>query len=162
MKNYILFLSLIMCLNIHSQNKYETDSIKAYSLIKKEMISLKKKGVATNNTISLFDDTGKIIIAWKEKEKYRAIRMYYKGRKCNKSKKQRLSKLDKKNIEVILKNPQILSKISNLTCDETVHSFNKIYVSVENYNNSFFSHCEQNNEVASLVSLYFSLRGTNR
>lgn len=158
MKNYVLFLSLIMCLNMHSQNRYETDSIKAYSLINKEITSLKEKGIPTTNLISLFDDTGKIVIAWKEKERYRAIRMYYKGKKCNKSKKQRLSKIDKKNIETILKTPQLLSEISNSTCDERVHSFNKIYVKTENYYNSFFSHCEQNSEVRPLVSLYFSLR----
>lgn len=158
MKNYILFLLLIVCLNIYSQNRYETDSIKAYSLIKNEVAFLKEKGLITTNLISLFDDTGKIIIAWKEEEKYKAIKIYYKGPECNKSKKQRLSKLDKKNIESILKTPQILSKISNSTCDERAHSFNKIYVSTENHYNSFFSHCQQNKEVAPLISLYFSLR----
>jgi len=158
MKNYILFLLLIISLNIHSQNKYETDSIKAYSLIKKEMISLKEKGITASNIISLFDDTGKIIIAWKEKKRYRAINLYYKGKECNKSKKQRLTKLDKKNIKAILKKPQILSKISNSTCDERVHSFNKVYINIENQYNSFFSHCEQNNELSPLISLYFSLR----
>lgn len=157
MKNCILCLLLIVCLNVSSQNRYETDSITAYSLIEKEMINLKEKGIAETNVLSLFDDTGKIIILWKEKEKYRALKMYYKGKVCNKFKKQRLSKLDKKNIELILKKPQILSKISNLNCNERVHSFNKVNISIGNYYNTFFSHCEQGTELIPLISLYFRL-----
>ncbi len=158
MKNCILFLTLIMYCNLYSQNRFETDSIQAYSLIKKEIATLKEKGVIEADLISIFDDTGKIIIAWKSKEKYKAMKMFYKEKKCKKSKKQRLSKLDKKNLEIILKKPKILSKISNLTCNEKVHSFNKIYVNIKNSYKSFFSHCEQDNEVLPLVSLYFSLR----
>lgn len=149
---------LIVSLNVFSQNRYETDSIKAYSLIQKETTNLKKIGIAETNVLSLFDDTGKIIILWKEKEKYRALKMYYKGKKCNKVKRQRLSEFDKKNIEIILKNPQILSKISNSNCNEKAHSFNKVNINTEKYSNNFFSHCEQVNELIPLTSLYFSLR----
>ncbi|WDO13624.1 hypothetical protein MH928_02725 [Flavobacterium sp. WW92] len=158
MKNSILYLLLIVSLNVFSQNRYETDSITAYSLIEKEMTNLKKIGIAETNVLSLFDDTGKIIILWKEKEKYRAVKMYYKGKECNKVKRQRLSKLDKKNIELILKNPQILSKISNSNCNDRAYSFNKVNISTENFSDSFFSHCEQVNELIPLTSLYFSLR----
>lgn len=158
MKDSILYLLLIVSLNVFSQNRYETDSITAYSLIEKEMTNLKEIGISKNNVLSLFDDTGKIIILLKEKEKYRAVKMYYKGKNCNKVKRQKLSKLDKKNIELILKNPQILSKLSNSNCNERSHSFNKVNISTENFSGSFFSHCEQVNELIPLTSLYFSLR----
>ncbi|GAA3518944.1 hypothetical protein GCM10022393_36360 [Aquimarina addita] len=145
-------------MNVYSQNRYETDSITAYSLIKNEMANLKERGIEKTNVISLFDDTGKIIIFWKEKEKYRAVKMHYKGKESNKVKKQMLSKLDKKNIELIFKNPQILSKISNSNCNEKAHSLNKVNINTEKYSNSFFSNCEQDNELIPFTSLYFSLR----
>jgi len=162
MKNCIYILALIASFNIYSQNKYESDSLKAYALINKEITFLKEKGVMENGLISFFDDTGKIFIAWKEKGKYRAIKMHYKGEECKKRSKQKLSNRDKKNIDNIFKNPQTLSGISNLNCDERAHAFNKIHLKLiinnQEYHSSFYSHCLQNSKSAALTSLYFSLR----
>ncbi len=153
----MLFLFLLGCSNVYSQNRYETDSIKAYSLINKETSSLKK-----SEWISIFDDTGKIVIIWKERGKHRAIKLYYKGKDCKKSKRQKLLKDDKSNIDNLLGNPEIISEINNDRCNEMVHSFNKVNIDItlndKVYHNSFYSHCEQKNQLKSLMSLYFNLR----
>lgn len=152
----IIFLTSI--LNSYCQDRHHNDSIKASLLINKELNSLKSNGITKDNIISFYDDTGRIVIAWKVNEKYKAIKMYYKGNKCDKAKKQRLSKTDKQNLSMIFKKPHILSKISNSICDERVHSFNKVHIRIDGYENSFLSHCKQDNELEPLVSLYFSLR----
>lgn len=158
MKNYILYFILIMCSNIYSQKRYTTDSIKAYTLIKEQKNILENKGIVKANIISMFDDTGKIIIIWKKEKRYKALSVYYKGKKINKIRNQKLTCFDKKNIDFILKNPQFLSKTSDLVYNKKVHSFNKIYINIGNQFNSFFSNCLQNYEIKPLLSLYFSLK----
>ncbi len=69
---------------------------------------------------------------------------------------------DKSNIDNLLGNPEIISEINNDRCNEMVHSFNKVNIDItlndKVYHNSFYSHCEQKNQLKSLMSLYFNLR----
>jgi len=149
---------IVTLVNSYCNDSHYKDSVNANVLITKEILSLENKGILKSNIFSFYDDSGKIVIAWKAKEKYRSIKIYYKRKKFNIVKKQKLSKSDKENIETIISNPNALLKLSNLSCDERVHSFSKVYVKLNNYSNSYFTHCKQDEELKALTSLYFSLR----
>lgn len=160
MKKIILsFVMLILLItNVYSQDRYQEDSIKANRLINIEVASLNKKGISGNDVLSFYDDSGKIVIAWRADEKVRAIKMYYKGNKCDKAKKQRLSKTDKDNLNTVFSTPNLIERISDSNCDERVNSFNRVNFKIGEFKNYLLSHCEQNDEVKPLVSLYYSLR----
>jgi len=152
-----LFLSILK-IYCQVQDRTQNDRIVATNLIYQNIISLQEGGVSKDDIISFYDDVGKIVIICRKNKKFKAIKMHYKEKKCDKAKRQKLSKLDKQNLSIIFTKPDILSKISNSNCDQSVHSFNTVYFKTGTFRNTFFSHCEQNDEVKPLVSLYFSLR----
>ena len=164
MKNYFVYIFVFISISIYSQNRFEKDSIEAYTFIDKELKSLKSTKRVPDNIISIFDDNGRVIIFWLDNKKYSAIKAYYKGEKVKsrKVKKLKLSKEDIINIENIFKNSKILLKTSNSDCNDNVHSFNRISIKITSnnkcYYNSFFSHCKQNKYITPLLQLSFYLK----
>lgn len=160
MTKVILNFSILFLLitNVYSQDRHQEDSISANKLISKEIISLESKGISKNDILSFYDDSGKIVIAWQTDKKVKAVKMYYKGGKCDKAKRQRLSKLDKQSLNTIFNNPNILTKISSSNCDERVNSFNRVNFKIGTFENIILSHCKQDEEVKPLLTLYFNLR----
>ena len=164
MKKYLIFLLTIMCWNfINSQNTDKNDSIQSYNIINKEVKLLKEKGI--ENIMSIFDESGKIIIIWEEKQKQKALKFYYNNSNCRKRKRVKLTQKNKDDFNNCLEGYKYIEEMENVDCNQQVHAFIKIYVNglingKTTFSNSFYSHCgteKQRKNISSLLNLYHNL-----
>ncbi|CAM1360319.1 exported hypothetical protein [Tenacibaculum litopenaei] len=162
MKMKLVLICLLTMLSgiVNGQNRQVKDSIIGEKFLKKELSSLNMK--VLNNIITYYDNSGKVLIIWKDDHRYKVLKTNYKTELNSDKQISLLSK--KKSIKVdrlIDKIEQV--SISKSDCIKNAHSFIKVFFSVKSasidISNSFYTHCVQSNKIAkSLIDIYFELR----
>lgn len=153
----LVVLGTVLFLNFTYSQNINLDSTEVFSIFQNKMRSLQDKGV--KQSILIFNSSGKIVLVWKKNNRFKAIKSFYKGNKMKKIKSHSLKKVDFKNISHILQNPSIINKLYALNCNDDAYTYSKIWVMLnfENTYHSFYSKCEQSDELGPLIALYFSI-----
>ncbi|WP_394748224.1 hypothetical protein [Spongiimicrobium salis] len=161
MKNvFILAITFFTFCKNYSQSNINNDSILGFNYIYKDSIRLAQKNI--NSSIYLFDDSGRMLVIWRERRKYRAKRVHYKLSPL-KSKGKRIGKFQKLNAKRLLETPPLVQVVNDKFCSAESDYFNKVYIYIYNKNqsirHSFFSHCvdEEILRKAEILNIYYCL-----
>lgn len=152
---------ILLSVKSFSQETSFNDTIISNRIIQKKIEELSQKNIL--KTVSIFDDTGRIFIIWKAKNKVKFI-LINSNEKTNKSKIKCLRKYEDL-IENMFEKPDLIYQLSNKVCNDKAHSYLRVTIRIKNNNdvfqNYFYSHCEQDVKLSKLKELYFYLTNMN-
>ncbi len=166
MKNIlILIITFLFCSSINGQDRFKKDSLMGFKFIKNDSLKLAQRNI--NNALYIFDDTGNMLIVWKEKKKYKSKTVKYKSSFIKPNRK-KLGKKQKLNAIKLLENPSLINSINDNFCSKNNDFFSKINIYIFNKNESvkhgFYSHCISTKMLkkSEILSLYYGLKYNKR
>lgn len=166
MKNIlILIITFLFCSNINGQDRFVMDSLMGFKFIKNDSLKLAKRNI--NNALYIFDDTGNMLIVWKEKKKYKSKIVKYKSSSI-KSKRKKLGEKQKINAMKLMEKPSLVNSINDKFCSKSTDFFSKINIYIfnknESINHGFYSHCISTKMLknAEILNLYNGLKYNKR